>query len=86
MNLQFHEIESRDPDQATLAGLTLHRFGLFPFRSPLLGKSFLLSLPEGTKMFQFSSLASYTYVFSIRLQGIIPVGFPHSEIFGSTLV
>lgn len=28
-------------------------FGLFPFRSPLLGKSHLLSLPLGTKMFQF---------------------------------
>jgi hypothetical protein len=28
-------------------------FGLFPFRSPLLRKSFLLSLPPGTKMFQF---------------------------------
>src|SRR5690606_23218886 len=28
-------------------------FGLFPFRSPLLGKSLLLSLPQGTEMFQF---------------------------------
>ena len=29
------------------------RFGLFPFRSPLLGKSLLISLPRGTKMLQF---------------------------------
>ena len=29
------------------------RFGLLPFRSPLLGKSFLFSLPPGTEMFQF---------------------------------
>jgi hypothetical protein len=29
------------------------RFGLFPFRSPLLRKSFLLSFPPGTEMFQF---------------------------------
>ncbi len=29
------------------------RFGLFPFRSPLLRESRLLSLPQGTKMFQF---------------------------------
>ena len=86
MKLQSHDIESRDPNQATLAGLTLDWFGLFPFRSPLLGKSFLLSLPEDTKMFQFSSLASLTYVFSQELQGIIPAGFPHSEISGSTLV
>ena len=29
-------------------------FGLFPFRSPLLRESNFLSLPPGTKMFQFS--------------------------------
>ena len=28
-------------------------FGLFPVRSPLLRKSFLLSFPPGTEMFQF---------------------------------
>ena len=33
-------------------------FGLFPGRSPLLGESLLFSFPEGTKMFQFPSLAS----------------------------
>ncbi len=37
------------------------RFGLIPVRSPLLGKSLLISFPEDTKMFQFSSFASYTY-------------------------
>ena len=34
------------------------RFGLFPVRSPLLGESFLFSLPGGTKMFQFPPFAS----------------------------
>ena len=29
------------------------QFGLFPFRSPLLGISQLISLPHGTKMLQF---------------------------------
>ena len=29
------------------------RFGLFPFRSPLLRESRLLSFPQGTEMFQF---------------------------------
>jgi hypothetical protein len=29
------------------------RFGLFPFRSPLLRESLLLSFPPGTEMFQF---------------------------------
>ena len=32
-------------------------FGLFPFRSPLLRESIFLSLPPGTKMFQFSGCA-----------------------------
>ena len=33
------------------------RFGLFPFRSPLLRESLLISLPPGTEMFQFPGLA-----------------------------
>ena len=40
--------------------------GYIPFRSPLLGKSLLLSLPMGTEMFQFPTFAPYAYVFSIR--------------------
>ena len=43
-----------------------HRFGLFPFRSPLLRKSRFLSLPEGTEMFQFPSFPPYRYGFTIR--------------------
>ena len=34
-----------------------HRFGLFPFRSPLLRESIFLSFPAGTKMFQFPASA-----------------------------
>ena len=33
------------------------RFRLFPFRSPLLRESLLISLPPGTEMFQFPGLA-----------------------------
>src|SRR5688500_5622885 len=33
------------------------RFRLFPFRSPLLRESRLISLPPGTEMFQFPGLA-----------------------------
>ena len=33
--------------------LTPARFGLIPFRSPLLRESLLLSFPQGTEMFQF---------------------------------
>lgn len=46
--------------------LKTYRFvvtGLFPFRSPLLGKSRLISFPLGTEMFQFPRFASAPYVF-----------------------
>ena len=36
--------------------LSEDRFRLFPFRSPLLGESRLLSFPPATKMFQFTGL------------------------------
>lgn len=51
-------------------------FGLFPFRSPLLRKSHLLSLPPGTEMFQFPGSA---LPFLWIQKGILPVragGFP----------
>lgn len=60
-------------------------FGLVPFRSPLLRKSRLLSLPSGTEMFQFSELSSVTYEFSNGYHPITGGGFPHSEIPGSKL-
>ena len=46
--------------------LTRMWFGLFPFRSPLLGESNALSLPQGTKMFQFPWFAAHAYEFSVR--------------------
>ena len=55
------------------------RFGLLRVRSPLLAQSFLLSLPVGTKMFQFPTFAPRLG----RGVGIPPDGFPHSDIRGS---
>ena len=55
------------------------RFGLLPFRSPLQGESLLLSLPAGTKMFQFPAFAS-------PVPGDVRIasdGLPHSDIHGS---
>jgi hypothetical protein len=60
-------------------------FRLFPFRSPLLGESLLISLPAGTKMFQFPAFASCAYLFSARYPPIKADGLPHSEIPGSKL-
>ena len=41
------------------------KFRLFPFRSPLLRESFLLSFPLGTKMFQFPRFALYLLINSV---------------------
>ena len=48
------------------------RFGLLRVRSPLLAQSFLLSLPVGTKMFQFPTFAPN---FS-SVPAPLPAGFP----------
>ncbi len=40
-------------EQQRLPAITLHEFGLFRFRSPLLSESLLFSLPTGTEMFHF---------------------------------
>ena len=42
-------------------------FGLFPFRSPLLRESRLLSLPPGTEMFQFPGCALLILWIQIRI-------------------
>ena len=45
------------PNLQRVQALTQTRFRLFPFRSPLLGESQLLSVPGGTEMVHFSPLA-----------------------------
>ena len=60
-------------------------FGLFPFRSPLLRKSHLLSLPPGTEMFQFPGSALLCLWIQQSILSVQDRGFPHSEIFGSML-
>ena len=60
----------------THTGLTSLRFGLFPFRSPLLGESRLISLPAGTEMFHFPAWASHHLCIQWRIGGINRLGFP----------
>ena len=53
------------------------RFGLIPFRSPLLRESRFLSLPRATKMFQFARLPPTAPMDSVRGTRALPrVGFP----------
>ena len=57
------------------------RFRLSPVRSPLLRASQLISLPQGTEMFQFPGFAH-----SEECDSLAAAGFPHSAIQGSKLV
>ena len=45
------------------------RFGLFPFRSPLLRESRLISFPPGTEMFHFPGLASCKLCIHLLMTG-----------------
>ena len=56
--------------------LSYGRFGLLPVRSPLLGESSLLSLPEVTEMFQFSSSASMDLWIQSRIPRVCPRWVP----------
>ena len=60
----------------THTGLTSLWFRLFPFRSPLLGESLLISVPAGTEMFHFPAWASLFLWIQKRIGGIHRLGFP----------
>ena len=79
----YHPLWPDFPDCSTnTPQLTLT--GLFPFRSPLLRESRLISFPPVTEMFQFTGFALHAYLFSMQYSR--SCGFPHSEIAGSKLV
>jgi hypothetical protein len=71
------------PDAQRSRAITCTRFRLFPFRSPLLGESLLLSFPGGTEMVHFPPLASHPLLNSGVDSRGFPAGFPHSETLGS---
>ena len=56
--------------------LTCIKFGLLSFRSPLLRQSISLSLPDDTKMFQFSSFAFMPYLFRHKCKDSLLTGCP----------
>lgn len=59
--------------------LTRVRFGLHPFRSPLLGVSPSISLPPVTEMFHFAGYPPG----KCQVTRVCRAGFPHSGIRGS---
>jgi hypothetical protein len=82
---QFRPVRPHDPRVATAGTLTRRGFRLFPFRSPLLRESRLLSLPPGTEMFQFPGYPPPGYGLARRWQDMTPARFPDSETPGSKL-
>ena len=90
----FHPLSLTFPGNSTSSTSLYHgpttpnhiRFGLLPFRSPLLRVSISLSSPPATKMFQFAGFALYNYLFIIQYIRIIVCGFPHSDTSGSLLI
>ena len=67
-SLPLPTLESRMPALQPRMVETI-RFGLFPFRSPLLWESRLISLPPGTEMFHFPGLASLDLCIQSRMMG-----------------
>ena len=80
------QAKSHNPMQATLAGLTPARFGLFRVRSPLLTESLLFSLPGGTEMVHFPPFASLELCIHSRMAGhdssrVAPFGNPRIKAY-----
>ncbi len=64
------------PARQRLTPITSRRFGLFPFRSPLLGESRLISFPLATEMFHFARLPAYDYEFIVCSELLMLSGCP----------
>ncbi len=62
------------------------RFRLFPFRSPLLGKSNFFLFQGVLRCFSSPRLLCHAYGFSMESQDMTLEGLPHSEISGSKAV
>ena len=71
------------PRLQRLRPITQPRFGLLRFRSPLLTECSLFL--EVLRCFSSLGVLNAIYVFNRASLDITPGGFPHSEIFGSTL-
>ena len=67
------------PDRPYNPTVQAQWFGLFRVRSPLLAESLLFSFPSGTEMVHFPEFALLILCIQIRV-----IGFPHSEIDGSS--
>src|SRR6202044_2961178 len=79
----YHLLRPAFPDCSTRPR-RITTTGLFPFRSPLLRESRLISFPPVTEMFQFTGFASSAYEFSVQYRSKT-VGFPIRKSPGRSL-
>lgn len=71
----YHLLRLIFPDHSYKLRIFPH-YRLLPFRSPLLGKSRLISFPAVTEMFQFSAFASLNLCIQLRIIRSLVLGFP----------
>jgi len=76
------------PNRQRHQALTPARFGLIPFRSPLLRESLLLSSPRGTEMFQFPRFPLLALCVQARVTPhdgcrVSPFGYPRIEAWSA---
>ena len=65
-------------------GLHATRFGLFPFRSPLLPESHVVFSSSGYLDVSVHRVPSTQLCIHYAVTGVFPAGFPHSDICGSS--
>ena len=65
-------------------GVHALRFGLFPFRSPLLTESLVVFSSSGYLDVSVHRVPFHTLWIGVWMTGVCPAGFPHSDISGSS--
>ena len=67
-------------------GMHASRFGLFRFRSPLLTESHVVFSSSGYLDVSVHRVPFHTLWIGVWMTGVLPAGFPHSDICGSKII
>ena len=76
-------LESLNQLRGPNPGMHARRFGLFPFRSPLLWKSHVVFFSSGYLDVSVHRVPPACLCIQHAVTGVLPDGFPHSDICGS---
>ena len=82
-SLQRSPAPPLQPPLKNACRLNFNGFGLFPFRSPLLGEYLRFLFLEVLRCFTSLGIASAPYEFKCGSHSMTRAGLPHSEISGS---